>query len=83
MTFRILVTGSRDWDDPVLIGRMIFRVINENCPMLVDGNGHPIRRDWSDVVVVHGACPSGADDMARKFAQGCRPPIKTEPHPAR
>lgn len=79
---RILVTGSRDWTDRVQIARAIQRVIILTCPMLVDENGNPDRRDTSDVVIVHGDCPTGADRLAEQWATGCQPPIKTEPHPA-
>ena len=79
---RILVTGSRDWDNRVTISRVVLGYINKVCPMLLDENGHPDRRDTSDVVIVHGACPDGADALVEEWAQGCVPPIKTEPHPA-
>lgn len=82
MTIRILVTGSRDWDNRVLISRQVFGYINKTCPMLLDEHGHPDRRDTSDVVIVHGDCPKGADALVESFARGCVPPIKTEPHPA-
>lgn len=79
---RILVTGSRDWTDRVLISRAVLREINSTCPMIHD-KGRPLYRDLSDVVIVHGACPRGADALvelwARNHASG---PIKTEPHPA-
>jgi YspA, cpYpsA-related SLOG family len=78
---RILITGSRDWTDRTSIARRIMRVINENCPMLVDEKGNPDQRDTSDVVIVHGAC-RGVDLLAAEWAEGSTPPIKTEPHPA-
>ena len=77
---RILITGSRDWDNRAAIGRAVMAYINEVCPMLTDEKG-PTRRDVSDVVIVHGAA-RGADLLAEEFARGCNPPIKTEPHPA-
>jgi hypothetical protein len=77
---RILVTGSRDWTDPVLISRHLSDYINKHCIMLHDENGHPTRRDWSDVVIVHGAA-RGADRLAASWAEHLDPPIKTEPHP--
>jgi len=79
---RILVTGSRDWDNRLTISREVFRFINETCPYLRDEKGNPIRRDWSDVVIVHGACSQGADALVEDFANHLSPPIKTEPHPA-
>lgn len=47
---RILITGSRSWDDPEIIVDAILyhtRYVKE-----------------SDVVIVHGSCPKGADQMA-------------------
>lgn len=66
---RILVTGSRDWPDQELV----WRVLDE----LLDKHG--------SIVVVHGACPTGADEQADDWA-GTREldgyPVKAEPHPA-
>ncbi|MFB7647181.1 SLOG family protein [Streptomyces sp. NPDC056084] len=53
MAYRILVTGSRDWDDEKLIRRELSRIWREVC---------------SPVVVVHGACPRGADAHAARWA---------------
>ena len=77
---RILITGSRDWTDRVTIARVLMDQINRNCIMLTDDAGHPVRRDTNGVVVVHGAA-RGADILAAQWADGCDPPIKTEPHP--
>lgn len=68
MTFRILITGSRDWDNPDAIEDAILDLNNWN----------PI--DWDEVVIVHGDCPTGADAMAQKFAEETG--IATERHPA-
>lgn len=76
---RILITGSRDWTDRVTISRTILRYMNERLPMIYEDH-IPIRRDWSDVVIVHGAA-RGADLLAAEWAEGCDPPIKTESHP--
>lgn len=66
---RVLVTGSRDWPDQELV----WRVLDE----LLDKHG--------SIVVVHGACPTGADEQADDWA-GTREldgyPVKAEPHPA-
>jgi hypothetical protein len=48
-TFRILITGSRTWNDPDIISQEIFNVVKEN------GN--------VSYVVVHGGA-MGADTMA-------------------
>ncbi|MCZ7413129.1 SLOG family protein [Streptomyces sp. WMMC897] len=70
--YRALVTGSRDWDDATAIAAALEQV-------LVDAGPRP-------VVVVHGACPRGADTLADHYArwlrgQGCA--IGIEQHPAR
>lgn len=65
---RILITGSRDWQDK--------RVV---CDAILDlNNWYPI--DWDEAVVVHGDCPTGADRMAQDFAEAHD--IATERHPA-
>jgi hypothetical protein len=69
--YRVLVTGSRDWDDVTTIGAAIEQA-------LIDAAGRP-------VLVVHGACPSGADRHADHYARwmrgkGCS--IDVEQHPA-
>jgi hypothetical protein len=48
--YRVLVTGSRDWDDQEAVSDALFNVV-------ADAPHRP-------VVVVHGACPSGADKIA-------------------
>lgn len=65
---RILVTGSRDWDD--------WRAVTK---ALVD--------HWDyTVIVVHGACPIGADEMAdwlcRNVLWQMECVLSIEPHPA-
>jgi hypothetical protein len=66
--FRILVTGSRAWGNPGLL--------TYELALAAGKSGVP--RD--EVVIVHGACPTGADTMAAGFAtmHGYR----TEEHPA-
>ena len=49
---RVLVTGSRDWTDRKTIEDALYDV-------LVTASGN--------VVVVHGACPSGADKIAAEW----------------
>jgi hypothetical protein len=67
--YRILVTGSRDWDD---VGRLSFHL------GLAAGQGLAVGRP---VTVVHGACPRGADRLADRVARAY-PGITVEPHPA-
>ncbi|MFF7880994.1 SLOG family protein [Streptomyces sp. NPDC020794] len=57
--FRILVTGSRDWDD-----------VDEVWLRLGDAVG-PIHRDniSREIVIVHGDCPRGADAIADQWGR--------------
>ena len=69
--YRVLVTGSRDWDDVITISAALEQA-------LIDAGPRP-------VLVVHGACPSGADWHADHYARwlrgkGCT--IDVEQHPA-
>lgn len=69
--YRVLVTGSRDFDDVTTIGAALEQA-------LIDAGPRP-------VLVVHGACPSGADWHADHYARwlrgkGCG--IDVEQHPA-
>lgn len=57
MVSRILVTGSRNWTDRDAVFNALTDVLTE-C-------GHP-----ADAVVVHGACPTGADRMADEIWSG-------------
>jgi hypothetical protein len=69
--YRILVTGSRDWDDIATIGAALEQAIADAGPRTI--------------LVVHGACPSGADRHADHYARWLRgkgAPVDVEPHPA-
>lgn len=69
--YRILVTGSRDWDDVTTIGAALEQAV-------IDAGDRPI-------LVVHGACPSGADWHADDYARWMRGKgvaIDVEQHPA-
>lgn len=62
---RILITGSRDWDNARSIQHRILEAISDWI------DAHPgLRKDqplgW--VTVVHGECPTGADKIADIFA---------------
>jgi YspA, cpYpsA-related SLOG family len=63
-TYRVLVTGSREWDDAEAL---LFELAGMTLL-------HP------GAVVVHGACPSGADKLAGAAAGQLGLP--QEPHPA-
>lgn len=54
MKFRVMVTGSRDWNDPDTLQKMLDWVTIQHDP-------------W-DVTVVSGHCPTGADKMAEDLA---------------
>ena len=70
--YRILVTGSRDWEDGrSLHGALVdlWRTAAQSGPL----------------VIVHGACPTGADAHAAYWVWGHRvlgDPIREERHPA-
>ena len=72
--FRILVTGSRDWGDEPAVWRAIAAVIREQAPT------------DAPVVLVHGACPTGADLHAARWSAAAiadgRRPVVEERHPA-
>ncbi|MET9150015.1 SLOG family protein [Streptomyces griseoflavus] len=71
--YRVLVTGSRTWEQP-----------NSVWTALNDARGEALQTG-RPFVVVHGACPRGADAHAARwcatatqFADG----VTEEPHPA-
>lgn len=66
--YRILVTGSRTWTgEGVLLDALAHAVVSG-------------LRHHENVIVVHGACPTGADELAEQI---CRVRgIATDPHPA-
>ena len=53
--YRVLVTGSRDWDDRATIRRALDEVYART----------PADQDF---VLVHGGCPTGADAIAHAWA---------------
>ena len=53
LPFRLLVTGSRTWDDPRTVEQALAVILAR----------HP-----EGVVLVHGACPRGADAIAAAYA---------------
>ncbi|MFI1562164.1 DUF2493 domain-containing protein [Streptomyces sp. NPDC020490] len=65
--YRVLVTGSRDWDDVEAIWQAMNQTVRDA------GTGR-------EIVVVHGACPRGADWHADRWARLAD--VKTERHPA-
>lgn len=75
---RILITGSRSWNDPHRLDTEIDRYITEHSGITVGANGHPA--DIDEWVIVHGACPTGADALADDYAT--RNWLEVEPYPA-
>lgn len=69
-TFRVLVTGSRAWDDEGAIQFALSEILFHNRSM----------------VLVHGDCPKGADRIADEWAaarnQFPARPVVVERHPA-
>ena len=64
--FRLLVTGSRAWDDTRVIEHALAVILAR----------HP-----EGVLLVHGACPRGADAIAAAYAART-PGYRIEAHPA-
>ncbi len=62
--FRILITGSRTWDDYDTLCKAIVDTIIDYVKENPHLNKGPI--DW--VTIVHGNCPNGADKLADIFA---------------
>jgi hypothetical protein len=78
--YRILVTGSRDWQDRFAVYVKlsgICEAMGLNFPPDQYGNTSP---DWSRVTVVHGACPTGADFWADQWCLSNQ--FVAETHPA-
>jgi hypothetical protein len=61
---RVLVTGSRDWTHALTITTALARLHTEHGPRLV---------------VVHGACPHGADAIADRWARANGVPVELHP----
>ena len=70
-SYRVLVTGSRDWTDYAVIWDALNGVLEAATLPLV---------------VVHGQCPTGADALASRWARANAainwPVVSEEPHPA-
>lgn len=78
---RVLVTGSRDWENRDIIYRALNEVCEEfelNYPPDEYGNTLP---DPARLTVVHGDCPTGADAIADDWCTG-NALIEPERHPA-
>jgi hypothetical protein len=71
---RILVTGSRDWWSMAIIEHALFETLSD----LVG----KVSRVRSEVVLVSGACPSGADFLTERIATR-KFKMRVERHPAK
>src|ERR1039457_2992517 len=65
-TFRLLVTGDRTWDDTSAVEHTLAAILAHRP---------------EGVLLVHGACPHGADAIASAYAART-PGYRTEAHPA-
>lgn len=68
---RILVTGSRDWTDVRAVESALYAALHEHMDQ--------------DLVVVHGGCPTGADQFAAQWARMTNVydlRVRQEVHPA-
>lgn len=65
--YRVLVTGSRDWEDELTVEGALAMAVYQNVP----------------AVIVHGACPTGADAIAARWTRSHRViGLTEEAHPA-
>lgn len=67
-TFRLLITGSRDWNSREVIEKSILDTAEWT------------KYNDVELIVVHGDCPTGADALAQAICEDHG--IKTERHPA-
>lgn len=63
---RVIVCGSRDWSDPTIVAVRLNQLVSAKGPL----------------VIVHGACPTGADYYASRFANAPMSHCTEERHPA-
>ena len=59
----VIVTGSRDWTDT----RALIDALRE-AELRLLGRGAPFDARLIARVLLHGACPTGADEIARRWA---------------
>lgn len=77
---RVLVTGSRDWEDEALVQRTLSLLHQQGgteVPLLpLDAQ---VRFDGRIHVLVTGKCPTGADRMAEEWAEAYDVEVVTYP----
>lgn len=69
---RVLVTGSRDWPSQYLVVSVLNEIRTSTTPE-------------EPLVIVHGACPTGADHFASAWVEAIHHwdrNLTEEPHPA-
>lgn len=74
--YRVIVTGSREWESVEAVGLALYEVWAREV----------LRNIGWRLVVVHGACPTGADQFASKWARHAGHvylSVTEEPHPAK
>ncbi|MBE4788441.1 DUF2493 domain-containing protein [Streptomyces caniscabiei] len=65
--YRCLITGSRDWSDEPAVWKALAETLR---PIPID----------REIIIVTGACPTGADEIAEEWGRGFGATI--ERHPA-
>lgn len=68
MTYRAIVCGCRDWSDEIAVDHELTELLNVH----------------EQFTIVHGACPTGADNIARIWgtALDLEDAVTVEEHPA-
>lgn len=79
---RILVTGSRDWEDYRTIYAALEAIAHEHDLYYEPDEYGNTLPDPDKMTVVHGACPTGADEWADQWAISNCDMRLVERHPA-
>jgi len=67
MEYKVLVCGSRDWLD--------YRILNETLDKVLE----KCQKKDQTLIIVHGACPRGADSMADEWATANKIQVRRYP----
>ena len=70
---RLIVTGSRDWEG-LAAENKVYRVLDKVLELS--------EQFEQPLVLVHGACPTGADQCADRWGLRRHKTVTVEPHPA-
>ena len=82
--YRVLVTGSRDWDKPDVVEGALDLALQAMHNVNLERLGESTHDDPARMftfTLVHGACPTGADKQADDWAAK-HPEVRVERHPA-